>query len=134
MHACKFLAARRPESFFFRKFVGKSIQNWKIFGKFFFQTSCLILIKVNREIWKKRREHFSIIASILEFANDGALKTKIMYDAKLSYTQLENYVSLLIKLRLLETSTRGKLIVYKTTEKGIDFIKRYAELHDLLSK
>ena len=69
----------------------------------------------------KRREHFTIIASILESALDGAMKTRIMYDVNLSYTQLENYISLLIELKLLEVSTVGKVKVYKTTLKGVNF-------------
>jgi len=55
-----------------------------------------------------------------------------MYAVNLSYAQLGKYISLLIKLKFLEKSTRGKRTVYKTTEKGADFLKRYEELKKLL--
>jgi predicted transcriptional regulator len=82
----------------------------------------------------QRRQYFNIIAGILESAADGALKTRIMYTVNLSYAQLGKYISLLIKLELLEEGTRGKLTVYKKTEKGTDFLKRYRELERLLGK
>ena len=52
---------------------------------------------------------------ILETANGGATKTKIMYNAFLSYNQLREYLSVLIENNLLEylDGTRE----FKTTEK-----------------
>ena len=83
------------------------------------------MVKVSGTITKGKRHYFSIIAEILAYAIDGALKTQLMYNANLSYAQLKNFISMLSKLRLLETTTDGKKIIYKTTEKGKRFLSRY---------
>jgi predicted transcriptional regulator len=80
----------------------------------------------------ERREHFRIIAEILHFASDGAPKTQLMLKVKLSYTQLESYLPLLLKLELMKKTNLGKAILYETTEKGKSFLKNYNELNTLL--
>ena len=45
----------------------------------------------------KYRSRTEIVAMILEAANGGATKTKIMYKAFLSYAQLKEYLSVLIE-------------------------------------
>jgi len=79
----------------------------------------------------RRRSRMDIISSILESATNGAKKTRIMYKAALNFRQLQRYLPLLIKRGLLKIaeSNRGKL--YKTTEKGLDFLKKYEELSKL---
>ena len=50
----------------------------------------------------KYRSRTEIVSMILEAANGGATKTKIMYKAFLSYAQLKEYLSLLIENNLIE--------------------------------
>ncbi len=50
----------------------------------------------------KYRGRTEIVAMILDAANGGATKTKIMYSAFLSYNQLKEYLSLLIESNLIE--------------------------------
>jgi predicted transcriptional regulator len=50
----------------------------------------------------KYRSRTEIVAMILEAANGGATKTKIMYKAFLSYAQLREYLSVLMENALLE--------------------------------
>ena len=69
-----------------------------------------------------------IIASILESAVNGAKKTRIMYKATLNFKQLQRYLPLLIKRELIICSETSKGGVYKTTEKGLDFLQKYKEL------
>lgn len=69
-----------------------------------------------------------IISSILESATNGAKKTRIMYKAALNFRQLQRYLPLLIKRGLITTAESNSGRVYKTTEKGLDFLKKYAEL------
>lgn len=83
-------------------------------------------------IKRQKREHFRIISDILSFAFNGALKTELMFKANLSYSQLENYIPMLIRLKLLEVSTSQKATVYKTTAKGMNFLRRFKELDELL--
>ena len=67
---------------------------------------------------------------ILEAANGGATKTKIMYKAFLSYAQLREYLSVLIENSLLEYLEGSQ--TYKTTEKRLNFLKMHNEIGELL--
>jgi predicted transcriptional regulator len=67
---------------------------------------------------------------ILDAANGGATKTKIMYRAFLSYAQLREYLSVLIENDLLEYVEGTR--TYKTTEKGLTFQKMHNEIGELL--
>ena len=80
----------------------------------------------------KRRDRLYIIAEILEIAKEGTLKTQIMYGANLSFTQLNDYLGFTLKINLLEKTRRNEKKVYKTTEKGMDFLQRYREITQLL--
>ena len=70
--------------------------------------------------------------SILDVANKrgGETKTKIMYFAFLSYNQLNEYLSLLIDTNLIEYLDGTK--IFKTTEKGLHFLKMHNEIKKLL--
>jgi predicted transcriptional regulator len=81
---------------------------------------------------KQKREYFRIISKILSFTFNGSLKTHIMLKVNLSYAQLQNYISMLVRLKLLEVSTSQKATVYRTTEKGMNFLRRFNELDKLL--
>jgi len=63
---------------------------------------------------------------MLESANGGATKTKIMYKAFLSYAQLREYLALLVANELLSYDKRNEL--YRTTEKGHQFLKIYNQM------
>ena len=78
----------------------------------------------------KNRSRTEIVGSILESANGGTTKTKIMYKSYLSYVQLKEYLSVLIENDLIENP--GGTQTYKTTEKGLNFLKMYNEIGELL--
>ena len=78
----------------------------------------------------KYRSRTEIVAMILEAANGGATKTRIMYKAFLSYAQLREYLSVLIENNLLEYLEGSQ--TYKTTEKGFNFLKMHNEIGELL--
>lgn len=78
----------------------------------------------------KYRSRTEIVSMILEAANGGATKTKIMYKAFLSYAQLREYLSVLIENNLLEY-LQG-MQTYKTTEKGLNLLKMHNEIGELL--
>jgi len=78
----------------------------------------------------KYRSRTEIVAMILEAANGGATKTRIMYKAFLSYAQLKEYLSVLIENNLLEYLEGSQ--TYKTNEKGLNFIKMHNEIGELL--
>ena len=78
----------------------------------------------------KYRSRTEIVSMILESANGGATKTKIMYKAFLSYAQLKEYLSVLIENNLIEYLEGTQ--TYKTTEKGFNLLKMHNEIGELL--
>jgi predicted transcriptional regulator len=78
----------------------------------------------------KNRSRTEIAASILESANGEVTKTKIMYKSFLSYTQLKEYLSVLIENNLIEGLEGTQ--TYKTTEKGLNLLKIHNEMAELL--
>ena len=83
----------------------------------------------------KRRDRHDIAVEILRTAVEGKIKTHIMYKAKLSYAQLNEYIDLLLTKGLLENLTiRQKRMdkkVFKTTQKGLDFIENFENVKRL---
>ena len=78
----------------------------------------------------KYRSRTEIVGNILDAANGGATKTKIMYIAFLSYAQLKEYLSVLIENNLLEYIDATHK--FKTTEKGINYLRMNNEIGELL--
>ena len=72
---------------------------------------------------------FLLFYNILFAANGGASKTKIMYKAFLSYAQIKEYLPMLLEKNLLELEEDGK---YRTTERGIHFLKMNEEIQELI--
>jgi predicted transcriptional regulator len=73
-----------------------------------------------------------IAAAVLEIAKDGAIKTRIMYSAFLSFPQLREYLGLLTDQGLLERNEEKKM--YNTTDKGRRFLHIYKEVDGLVPK
>ena len=69
----------------------------------------------------KYRSRTDIVSQILEAANGGATKTKIMYKAFLSYAQLKEYLELMLTNGLLDYK-EGEA-KFMTTPKGIKFLE-----------
>ena len=81
----------------------------------------------------KYRSRTEIVCNILDATNGGgANKTKIMYAAFLSYGQLKEYLSVLIDNNLIEY--RNGTQTFKATEKGLNYLKTYREIGELLQQ
>ena len=78
------------------------------------------------------RSRTEIVSSILDAANGGTTKTKIMYTSFLSYNQLNEYLSLLTENNLIEYLDGTNK--FKTTEKGLFFLKVHNEIGELLQQ
>jgi len=68
---------------------------------------------------RRRRARHDIIMEILKTAKGGEKKTQIMYKARLSFSQLEQYLNALKKSGFI-TEESG---VWRTTEKGLHVIE-----------
>ena len=88
------------------------------------------------ELNNKRRDRHDIVAEILKTAREGRIKTHIMYKAKLSYSQINSYLQLLIEKGFLENNTikrkRQIITVYRTTSKGVEYIDNIEAVNILL--
>jgi predicted transcriptional regulator len=78
----------------------------------------------------KYRSRTELASNILEAANGGATKTKIMYKAFLSYAQLKEYLAIMIQNELLAHDVEEQ--TYRTTSKGIRFLETSRQLGGLL--
>ena len=76
------------------------------------------------------RSRTEIVGSILDAANGGTTRTKIMYTAFLSYNQLKEYLTILIENNLIEYLDGTQ--TFKTTEKGLNYLKMHNEMAELL--
>lgn len=74
----------------------------------------------------KYRSRTDITSQILEVANGGTTKTKIMYKAYLSYAQLKEYLAMLTESGLIEYVEGERQ--YRTTNKGIKFLRAYQQM------
>ena len=83
----------------------------------------------------KRRDRHDIVAEMLDHARGGKIKTHIMYKAKLSYSQVNEYLLLLVEKGFVENITvkhrRRIVTMYRTTEKGIEFLNRLESMNKL---
>ncbi len=79
----------------------------------------------------KYRSRTDIVALILEAAQDGASKTKIMYKAFLSYTQLKEYINILLENSLIQYYPEEE--IFRITEKGRRFLELYSQITELIS-
>jgi predicted transcriptional regulator len=78
----------------------------------------------------KYRSRTDIVGLILEAANGGATKTRIMYKAFLSYAQLKEYLTVLLQNDLLEYEEETQL--FRTTEKGIRLLQMYNQFDEMM--
>ena len=76
------------------------------------------------------RSRTEIVGNILDAANGGVSKTKIMYFAFLSHNQLKEYLSVLVENNLIEYLEGANK--YKTTEKGLNYLKMHNQIEELL--
>ena len=83
-------------------------------------------------IWHvmKNRSRTEITTMILDSARTGATKSKIMYNAYISYAQLIEYLKFLQEGNLLAYEQGTQL--YRVTEKGFRFLSTSYELNELM--
>ena len=78
---------------------------------------------------RKKRKSEEIIASILDTARNGSTKTRIMYVAYLSFSQLQKYMKYTMDNKLIDLDPNDKK--YLTTERGFEFLRRFEEVHSI---
>jgi predicted transcriptional regulator len=79
-----------------------------------------------------KRSRDMIISQILDICQPGASKTKIVYQANLNFRTVNPYINILTKNGLIETSGGSRVVLYKTTEKGIKMLKDFKSIYSEL--
>ena len=83
---------------------------------------------------KNNRGKIQIMGDVLALATSGIKKTHIMYRANLSYEQVYLYLGDLIGKRLIVQDVSPDGVVYRTTEKGREFLLYYTHLVEFLEE
>ena len=82
----------------------------------------------------KNRDRMEIFSRILQAANgrsgNGATRTKIMYGAFLTHTQLKQHLPVLADNGMVQYESLSQ--TFKTTEKGLMFLKTYSEMNQMI--
>ncbi|MGG6461024.1 MAG: winged helix-turn-helix domain-containing protein [Candidatus Eiseniibacteriota bacterium] len=76
----------------------------------------------------KYRSRSDIIALILEAANGGTTKTKIMYKSYISFAQLRDYLAMLTEQGLVGYDEIGH--IFKTTSKGLQVLQLQNQINE----
>lgn len=90
------------------------------------------IVQQYSEIWLKKRSSLDIISTILEAANGGIGKTRLLEKANLTTSQFRKYSKLLVSKRLLTETIEGTHQAYKTTEMGIQYVALYGAIKSTL--
>jgi predicted transcriptional regulator len=83
---------------------------------------------------KNNRGKIQIMGDVLALATSGIKKTHIMYKGNLSYEQVHLYLSELIEKRLITQDISQDGVVYRTTDKGREFLLYYTRLTEFLEE
>jgi len=85
-------------------------------------------MRVNR-----RRSDIEIIADMLKVGENGAGKTKIMYNANMSYSQIQKYIGYLISQGLIEKMEIGNpSVTYHVTDSGLRLLRLIDSVKEML--
>jgi len=85
-------------------------------------------MRVNR-----RRSDIEIIADMLRLGKNGAGKTKIMYHADMSYSQMQRYLGFLSNQGfIIKVGTVNPSATYLTTESGLELLEGIDNVREML--
>jgi predicted transcriptional regulator len=83
---------------------------------------------------KNNRGKIEIMADVLALSTAGIKKTHIMYRANLSYEQILHYLNQLLTKGLIAQDVSDGSLVYRTTEKGREFLICYSRMTELITE
>lgn len=83
---------------------------------------------------KNIRGKIEIIADVLALSTSWIRKTHIMYRANLSYEQIQYYLNHLLGKELITPDVSNGALMYRTTEKGREYLAYYSRIIDLITQ
>jgi len=85
-------------------------------------------MRVNR-----RRSDIEIIADMMEVGENGAGKTRIMYGANMSYSQIQKYLGYLMRQGFIDKVEVGNPVVtYQMTDSGLKLLQLINSIKEML--
>jgi len=85
-------------------------------------------MRVNR-----RRSDIEIIADMLKVGENGAGKTKIMYSANMSYSQIQKYLGYLMSQGFIDkVKMSNPSVTYRVTDNGLKLLQLINSLREML--
>jgi predicted transcriptional regulator len=81
-----------------------------------------------------RRDKLKIILDILDICNDGANKTKIVYQANLNFKMANIYLDIMTNEGLLNHQDHSNGKIYLTTNRGKDLLKDVRQIYERLEQ
>ena len=80
---------------------------------------------------ERRRSRIEVIADILRLGEAG--KTEIMYTVHMSYGQLQKYLDIMLKLRLIDRAAiHNQSGTYRVTQKGLRLLRNVDAVLEIL--
>jgi predicted transcriptional regulator len=86
--------------------------------------------------WHKRnRSRFEIIASMLEAVknNNGASQYSLRKHMSSNFTEVKKYLESLTEMGFIETDIKEGRVLYRATEEGLNFLRQYCVLLEMMS-
>ena len=81
----------------------------------------------------QRRSDIEIIADMLEIGENGAGKTKIMYNANMSYSQIQKYLGYLMAQGFVDKMKLGNpSVTYQVTDSGLKLLELISSIKEML--
>ncbi len=82
----------------------------------------------------RRRSNIEIIAEMLKIGENGAGKTNIMYNANMSYTQIQKYLGFLMSEGFIgKVEVGNPSVTYQVTKSGLALLESINNLMEILS-
>lgn len=87
----------------------------------------------NRTTISRRRSNIEIIADMLKIGENGAGKTKIMYNANMSYSQIQKYLRFLVGQGFIDkVEVENTAVTYQLTDSGSKLLDTINNLIEML--
>ncbi|MHB1907855.1 MAG: winged helix-turn-helix domain-containing protein [Nitrososphaerales archaeon] len=81
----------------------------------------------------KNRSRVEILYDIISAAKPSSKKTHLMYKGNLSYQQLDLYLNFILSNGLLEERFVDETRLYFITQKGMQFLALFEDMHSLIT-
>ena len=91
-------------------------------------------MKLQNAELSSRRDRLSILVEILSIARKSTPKTKIMYQANMSFASINEYLGYLLQNHMISKESHSLRTLYKCTQKGTEVLSLYNQMNELFNE